>query len=134
MTHSKKNYLLRDTWNCQNVSESVQIEVNIEVQVETHILHEFLELPHVLNREDECSELGSGDVIEEGRDVGIRDNSVEENVQLALQVHQVEESAQSTGKTLSQNLIAAWRRWDQQRTGIQAMNLSLCHRGKAHNR
>lgn len=111
----------------------------------TQVPHEVLELLQVLNCKCNFSELRASDVVEEGSNIGVSDNSIEENVQLALQVHQVKKCPKSTSKTfknvvfltftkqyktdfttLSLLLSTTWRCRDNHRSGIETSDLCVC--------
>lgn len=118
-------------WRCElslpeNVAEGVQVKIEIEVQVKAQIFHEVLEFSHVLDGHEERIELRSREVIEECSDFGISDDGVEENVQFAFQIHEIEEHGESPTKALTFNLSTTYRSWNRHRSRIVAVNLRIC--------
>lgn len=71
----------------KNVAKCIEVKINIEIQVFAHVIHEILEVRRVLNCKNENTKFGAGDVIEELSHFRIGNNSVKENIQLALQIH-----------------------------------------------
>lgn len=67
-----------------NVSECIKVQKEVQVELLAQICHEFNKFWHILNRNDENSELRAGDVVEKCCDIGVSDDSVEEQVYFAL--------------------------------------------------